>query len=276
MGWFDRFRKRAADDTPSAADLAKTLRHGDPTARERAAVQLGEMGTDGWEAIGVLTDALDDDAPRVRLEAADALIKVGGDAERAMATLGALLDSDDAAFRHDVVVQIGRSGERAAPALPSLIRALGDADADVGRVAVDAIFKVGEVSVPSLVDVLRAGPDETRRRAAEAAYKVAPVAIPVFLELTDDDNPQAERFIGACGLADLVPAEENLEIILEAVASDDWLFRSWACRALGLLGPEVRAEAEPVLVSAADDPHEDVRRAASEAVEKVRRPVDGG
>lgn len=275
MGIFDIFKGRKADDSRDVQTLVKQLKDEDPRVRERAAVHLGELGSDGWEAAGVLTDRLGDDDARVRLQAADAVIKVGGDIGRALDALTALLTSDDATLRHDAAIQIGRSGERAEPALPALIEALGDPDDDVCRVTIDTIFKIGEVGVPKLAEAIKAGPDRARINATIAAYKVAPVSIPVFLDLTDDDNPKDEMFIGACGLADLVPAEENLEIILEALESDDWLFRMWAAQALGLLGPEVKTEAEAPLAKASNDARPEVARAAKEAIEKINRPPMG-
>ena len=89
--------------------------------------------------------------------------------------------------------------------------------------------------------------------------------------MTEDEAPGV-RYIGALGLADLTPATENLQQILEALQCEDWFFRAWAARVLGLFGSEVEQEAAEALESAAKDDHPEVRAAATEALGKIRPP----
>jgi HEAT repeat protein len=271
MGIFDFFKKRAQDDTPrSAAEWIPRLGDEDPGVREEAARRLGGLGAEGREARGALTTALDDRAWRVRLEAADALVKVGGDVEKAMRTLGILLENEDAAIRRDAATQIGRSAERAEPAAPALVRALADGDEAVVQAAVAALRQVGRVAVPALVEALKSGPAEARGGAAAAVVTIAPVAMPTFIAMTDDEDRDT-RLIGALGLADLIPAEETLEHLLAALRHQDAFFRAWAARTLGLLGPEIEAEAGDPLEAARDrDPDPEVREEARASLEKIR------
>jgi len=271
MGIFDLFRKREHDPGPeSAAEWIRRLGDEDASAREDAARRLGALGAEAGEAREALTAALDDVSVRVRLEAADALVKVGGDAEPAMRTLSALLENEDAAIRRDAATQIARSAERAVPAVPALVRTLADPETTVVRAAVSALRQVGQGAVPTLVEALKSGPEKGRRGAADAVVTIAPVAMPTFIAMTDDEDGDT-RLIGALGLADLIPAEETLELLLAGLGHEDAFFRAWAARTLGLLGPEIASEAGARLEAVRDrDADPEVRAAARASLEKIR------
>lgn len=269
FGWFKR--KAHAAEIPTLEELTRRLRGGDAMAREAAARAIGALGEDGWEAIGVLTESLQDDVKPVRLEAADALIKVGGDLDTALAAMVTLLADDDSAIRRAAAAQIGRSGGRAAPAVDSLLTALGDPDDAVVGAAVDALLQIGQPAVAAVVDAIKDGAGRPREGAARAAAKIAPVAIPAFIDMTDSDDA-AIRFIGALGLADLVPADETLEIVLEALGHEDPFYRAWAARVVGLFGPEVEPKAGAALERAAEDPVDAVCEAAAASRAKIRLP----
>ncbi len=271
MGFLDLFKKKDRPEKSKVPLLLQALETGDAAAREDAVRQLGALGLEARDAVEALSRALEDEGKSVRLQAADALVKVGGDAHKAMEVLAALLEDGDASIRRAAAVQVGRSADRAAPAAPALVKALGDGEDRVVEAAVDALVQVGAVAVPALVEVLQSekGGDRTRQGAVTAASHIAPRAIPTFLEMTEDASPRV-RYIGALGLADLTPAGENLQPILEALAGEDWLFRAWAARVLGLFGREVEEEAAGLLESALKDDHPEVRAAAVEALGKVR------
>lgn len=269
FGWFKRKAREA--ETPSLEELTRRLRDADADAatREDSARAIGALGEEGWESIGALTEALRDNAKPVRLEAADALIKVGGDLDTALAAMTALLADGDAATRRAAAAQIGRSGARAAPAADPLLAALDDPDDAVVGAAVDALLQIGQPVVAALVEAIKTGAGRPRDGAARAAAKIAPVAIPAFIDMTDSDD-EAIRFIGALGLADLVPADETLEIVLEALGHADPFYRAWAARVIGLFGPEVEGQAGVPLDKAAADAEPAVREAAASARAKIR------
>ena len=95
------------------------------------------------------------------------------------------------------------------------------------------------------------------------------MSIPTFVELTGDSD-NTLRYIGALGLADLTPAEENLDLVLDALRDDDWLFRAWAASTLRLFGAEVAEAASPCLEAALEDEHPEVKKAAEEALKKIK------
>ena len=269
MGFLHWWRRRETAQPVAIGELIDRLTHGDDATRLETVRELDRRGPDAADAADALEAALDDPNKEVQLEAADALVRVGGDVARAMDALTRLLQDDEARIRVQAARQIGRSGDRAEPAVPALVHALGDPDDSVVHAGVDALLQTGPAAVPQLIHALQHGEPRVRRGAADAVVKIAPVAIPTFVEMTDSKD-RSVRLIAALSLADLIPAEETLALVLEALTHEEALFRAWAARTLGLFGPEVVARAGIPLEHAQKDTDPEVRAAADRALARVR------
>ena len=144
-------RIAAATDLANRRDPAMVSRLGELLSDKDAAVRywgvvgLGSISankTAGEAATGVVTAALDDDAPWVQAAAADSLCRMGH-AEKALPVLVAAMKDHNEWVRLAAINTLDRLDLDARPALPALKAALNDSNSYVVRVAEHALEPFG-------------------------------------------------------------------------------------------------------------------------------------
>jgi HEAT repeat protein len=187
-------------DREAVPALVKRLKDREPSARARAAEDLGQVGPEGRDAVPSLTEALKDPDGRVRVSAAEALTEVGGEASVAAHALAGALAEKDVQVRRDAAVALWRMGPEAKAAVPALAKALKDEDRDVRRDVAATLWRVGHgaaAAVPSLCNALKDDDREVRCSAAGALGAIgseAKAAVPALTEALGDKDPDTRQF----------------------------------------------------------------------------------
>jgi HEAT repeat protein len=286
-------------------DLLSRLKAGNPAGRRNAALLLGEIQTRGPTVIPRLAMAMRDPDHTVRVFAAQALARWGlGPVE----TWIEALSIPEAGMRGIAAEALSRMGRRADQARPDLLKLLADAEVEVQTAAVQALGSMGEGS-DGFVDFLLTGMNgnrqETYVRALGEAGPSATKAMPRLWEMVESEtteNELRERALEALGkIAGRVPVDATfIERVAGFVAVEG--FGSTAVEALGRLGPrgvpallrvlETGSErpdviektleilfdsgfdvgdALPLLLRWADDPNDEIARAAVRVLEQLPR-----
>jgi HEAT repeat protein len=235
----------------------------DPTARRRAAKDLGRRG--GEQAIRALSQALGDNSESVRHEAAIALARLAPDNPRVVEVLIESLKNEDWYVRWQACLAVRSVGPSAKRAVPDLLRLLRDSKQDVCRestLALAAIAPRDEKVVAALVSLLDAKHPVDLHAvlfALEASGPRARAAVPWIVRELKGGRPdfrgKAMRVLRAArpvGVADLS----------ELLGAPALAVRVFAARELGRLGRKAKA-AIPALVRLVIDPEPSVQRSAT-------------
>jgi Uri superfamily endonuclease len=146
-------------------DSIAALLEGGEDNREKAAIALGQLGT---EALSRIADLLNSRDPDVRWWATRALAEVGGD--ETVALLVCVLDDPDPDVRACACLALGRVG--GVPAAQALAVRLGDESPFVASIAADALSMIGEQAVSVLAQYLDAKDTHTRLLAVRALSRI--------------------------------------------------------------------------------------------------------
>ncbi len=149
-----------------------------------------------------------------------------------------------------------------------------DIDLAVTR-AIDQILTPPEtLEIKALIQQLRSADGGMRIRAAKELAKKGPkadAAVADLVNLLQDRDPDARR-AAVAALRAIEPRPKHIEAIVQAYMLDlqdpDDSVRLQGCRMLGRIGP-MAAPAIPLLQRAVDDPDPDVRRAATDAMNRI-------
>jgi HEAT repeat protein len=173
-------------------------------------------------------------------------------------------------------------GNASRSAIPALVRISGK-DSDLERAAVEAIDTIllspalGPGDVPALLRDLRDRDASVRVRAAKALGSLGAAgkpAVPLLVEALKDPDPDV-RTLALKALRKIAPdANANASggeaaLYAEQLRDPDPGVRLQAAKALGRLGPAAAAAAQPLL-EATTDADRDVRRQATDALNRVQ------
>ena len=215
------------------------LSDNNPSARSRAADELGMSGESAAEAVPLLIQALRDDYEPVRLNAAYAMGAIG------------------------------------APAVPQLIETLGVENAPTRRMAAYALAAVGAPAVPALSEALQHTEHAVR---VEATYALAQIgaaaapAIPALMERTKDDCVEVRRYLAEAFGGISTAAAPAVPVLIDMLAYDeDAQTRFESALALAQIGP-ASSDAIPVLTTALTDENRYVRDNAIHALKRINTP----
>ncbi len=191
------------------------------------------------------------------------------------------LSNPDPAIRLWASKVLGRLGASARPALPALQNATQDSDDDVRRVAANSAKAIQATPTPSegLARWVRdlQSPDEiVRLRAAKELGKLGSAAvdaIPDLQRLLQDPDEDVRRVVASSiraiqGSSGTVPNEAVQRLIQNLNSTDD-LVRIRAAKDLAKMGNAAR-DAIPALRKLLQDPDEDIRRIAGNALQSIQ------
>jgi serine/threonine protein kinase len=240
--------------------LAGKLKAPDVNSRWKAAMALLQFGPAAKDAVPMLLEAIDDEAPSVAEAAAQSYRKITGKeppapkpkappapkVSQAITGLIEQLRSEDSFVRWRAVLALGELGEQAAPATAQLEELLDDTDDNVRWTAATSLGKIGpgaREAVPALAAALSDREDTViHRHAAAALARLGPAArdaVPGLIgALKDKDSDVREEVIEALvriGAAAVPP-------LIEALQDDDERVRFEAADALTKIGMALQAK----------------------------------
>lgn len=293
--------QKRAEAKEAVPALIAALKDADPVVRQFVAYALGEIGPGAAEAASALALALDDGESPVRSAAAEALGAIGPAAkEHAPALTQRLSDSGDyvrikaafALWRIDP----RRAGESAAV----LAKELSSKDGFVRGTAAMRLGEMGKDAAPAvgaLIQVLYSGKESSHRLVAEALGEIGPAAkdaIPILLErYRKTDTAEKVRLAILGALAAIAADEPEVAAVLWAALTDQKTGPDAAhaiakggskvvpilighvekspsaITALGGLGPAAKDAVPSLLRVARESRHDDVRRAAVRALQRI-------
>lgn len=258
-------------------DEAPTLRQAAVDGLSGLADSLDEAGRK--KLASQFAALLVDPAPTVGLAAGGALIRLGADAVDALR--GQLATP---AVRSDAMEILAELGQAAKPALPEMIAGLGDEDPVYRSDAAMAIAAIGPEAVsaaPALEKILadESLPPPVRYTAAYGLGRIGPgaeVAEPLLRTLTESDDDLMATVAVWAALKirpdDAKLFEAAVPKLRQALKDDQELVRLEAAVALGEIGSSARSALPLLELLAEEDPARAVRKAAAEAVERIRGP----
>lgn len=216
-----------------------------------------------------------------RAEAARTIGKLGPSAAAAVPDLVAVLDrlrgAEQEPLQEAIVEALGQIGAPARGALPALAR-LGGRSVDIDqalKLSREQILTASDAAdVEALVRQLGSRDASLRVRAAKALADLGPAgraAVPTLVAGLGDTDADARRAI-IQAIRVVQPNFRPTEALVRAIAVDlrdpDANYRLLAARMLGRIGP-LAVAAAPDLDTLRNDPDQDVRRAALEALNRV-------
>jgi HEAT repeat protein len=263
----------------AAETIVAGLSSADAQVRSGAARALAEF--EGHEDIvgPALLELLEDDDPAVVGNALDALAALG---LKIIDRVAAALQKEE--MRHHAARVLFRMGPEAAPAVPALVKAMKQEIEDADDLAfrtetqlvLAAIGADAAPAVPELVGSLASDDHEIRGTACYALGKIGPDASAAVAALEQRTSELSTRdklpFLWA--LLRILPgdqaiAEKAAPALIEALDDEDALARLEAALALGSLGDLARP-AIAKLTQLLDDPNDEVRAAAEQALKKLQ------
>jgi HEAT repeat protein len=226
-----------ADVIPALVGL---LQDKDRTTAANAARSLTMAGK---KAVPPLLTALNDKA--LRNQALAVLRQIGPDASTAASSLAASLSDSDPDYRRELLFVLGAMGPGAAPVIDAIVARLSDPELRVRYAACFALGRIGPAA----------------QGAAGALKK----------ELTSDDLflPVA----AAWALSKILPSDPQVlstavPVLAGALPKLSEMPKLEVIRSLGELGAAARP-AEAALKATLDDPSQEIRDAAREALEQI-------
>lgn len=260
--------KRAA-----ITQLVARLKDQDPFVRAAAARALAALPPSPEITVPIFEKALADADETTTSYMLDALAGLGA---QAVPRLIAALRHE--AMRPQVAFMLGQIGPQAAPATEALSKLVNDEDPNVGIEAAHALAKIGpgaKAAVPALIDALTQSEGKPTHAAAYALGRIGPdaaAAEPVLLELIKGSD-NSLSLLGAWALVQIrgPSADTAAKVLPELMAgleSELPKSRQAAAETLGRLGPNAKA-AVPQLQRATKDDDQDVRAAATKALEAI-------
>ena len=236
--------------------LIKALRYKkDEDVRVNAARALGQIG--GARAVRPLTKALADNESSVRREATKALGQIGD--PQAVEALAGALEDGDSWVRREAAEALGKIGDPRA--VEALAAALDDSDSQVRVWAASSLKQIGDQrAAEALLGALDHEDSWMRARAASALEQMGvPLDLPTkVLGLLSGQRWEEAAALGEAAVEPLVVALESQYLVI----------CQGAAKALGQIG-DPRATKGLI---AALGPHDALRIAASEALEKMDDP----
>jgi len=227
---------------PAVPALAQALKNDGVLVRRQALLALSRVGRDGKEAVPAVVAAVKDDSKDVRSFAVAALLKIDPEGPAILPALKQTLQDADKGVRIGAVYTLEDLARKEMSAHPLLLETLKNRDWEVRLAGAATLTRLG-----------------TNIKGAAAELKAA---------LKDEDA--RVRNSVALALATVVPkqADSVVDVLIRNLGDKDGDVRRGAAYVLGEVGEGAKA-AEPALRAALDDTRPEVRRAASQALERI-------
>ncbi len=263
---------------PSIPHIVTRLAAEDPWVRREAARTLERIPQSSEQAVSALRALLTDPDVLVRVRAVSGLAAAAAEFPNAMQALGAATGDSDEQVALAAARSLGELSSDNGEAVALLREALAARDADarvcmlwsvrvpsaVGPAAVHAVLDATDDPDPDVrcafVDWLRAVPEGN----ADVMNRLR--------RLLRDTDPQV-RLAAAWALG--ARSEEPTSVVADlagALSDPDREVRCAAAEGLGSLREKAKGAVEPLRRAILNDPDEDVRRRAGDALKKIQGP----
>ena len=220
---------------PAVPALMDVIRHGSPALRPLAAVALREIQS--IDSDQVITQAISDGNNEVRLSGALALAQSASTTD--IPTLVGLLRDTDPKIRVCAIIGLSRTGSK--EVIPSLVETFNrEEDSKVRYEVVLALRKLATHNAEAIPPLV-------------GALKDSSVLVQVAAMIQ----------IGELGAS----ASAAVPLLVGSLRHKEQLLRKNAALALGSIGAN---DAIPALTEALSDEHEEVRKGAAEAIERIQ------
>jgi HEAT repeat protein len=182
--------------------------------------------------------------------------------------------------RREAAVSLGKLGPKSKAAVDELRIALGDESPDVRLEVIVALAEIGaasESAIPDLVDLLSSPDPGVRQPAGYALGRIGPAAksaIPMLRRLIQSRD-RHDQSVAAWALVHITPDPDTIKtsiplLVLTLQKAGRSEVRVEVARTLGQIGKGSDAVQKVLKSTSASDTDEAVRKAAAEALEKLK------
>lgn len=258
----------------AVAQLTQRLSHSDPMMRTAAAKCLESLQAPPELVAPALIALANDPDPEVVENVVSALASRG---EAVVPRAAKALNNPE--LRDLAVKVIARVGPKAGAAVGPLVEAAADADPDFRadiHVALGAIGPEAGPGAEMLVEGLASEDERVRHSALFALRQIGPSAAkaaPKLIEMLDSSEG-FDQLAAAWALTSVAPAKQRVAprivpVLRLGLADPDAAERLETISAISELGKSAASLADDLKRLAANDPDEDVRIAAADALKKI-------
>ncbi|TQQ81279.1 HEAT repeat domain-containing protein [Halonotius terrestris] len=214
-------------DESAVSSLTNALSDNNSKVRVRVCLALGMIGH--ASAVPALIDRLSDPSGRVREEAAVALSTIGTD--QALAALTDMMDSNNDSIRRVAANALGEAGT--ADVVEPLANALTDPNTAVRSAAVYSILEL-------LSNVPTQKSHQIRDRIVAELQDADEATVQPIVEILEESSQKRQRRNAAWFLGRIVedPDRKTIEVLVEALESDDMQTSQFAATSLAEIGGE--------------------------------------
>jgi HEAT repeat protein len=253
--------------------LTDLLQDSDVFLRRKAADVFGVMGPQAQDAVAALIRAFEDESFDVRWNARGSLERIGKVAVPQLSTACEEGKSFTRVYAAWALIRIDSKANKSA--VQSLAASLNNPNPKIRADAAWALSDAKADAEPALVALIGAMRDEDGHVRCNAAEALAGIganafpAVPVLATSLSDANAEV-RCAAAGALGKIGPkASGALPALIEALKDLDWMVRMSAIDALGEIGEGAEAAVPSLERQKANDPDDEVRRAATNALARI-------
>ena len=227
--------------TAALPDVLKLLSDPNPAVRTQSAWAVHVFGPKASVAVPQMVEMLHDSDPEVRSRMALALSRADSKERRSMPALLKLAQDPELKCRVAAAASLGKFGVKADAVIAELIRRLDDADPMVRGNALESLEQIGPTAIEAIPAMLASMQKISGASPWMVTYRMnefGPDAVPYLVQALANSNPSVRAGAAA------------------AFASDT--------------PDKLSAEAITALTKAVNDPDEQVRTPAKQALERIK------
>jgi HEAT repeat protein len=270
--------KVAKTAIPRLIELLETSEGND--IRREICEALSKFGPDAKDAVPVLINLLDKRTDELlRRDAVDALGKIGPDAAEAVPILLDILQNEDWFWKNTVIGALGGIGEASAvPVIRESLLSRGDLERRMAAWALGKMGVASKAAVPELISLLNDKVDDVRLYAAYALREIGPDAkdaVPKLMDMLTTETGDVKYYV-IYAFAGIGPAAKPaIPELIKLLDDESPRIRLAAVEVLEHFGPAASDTLPKINELADNDPDEEVRIAAKNAIGAIEEEAEG-
>jgi HEAT repeat protein len=258
------------DSVTLLAPIMNHVESPNPKVQEAAIRALGAIGSEADSSVSILTEKLDSEHQQIVIASAESLGKIGRKSKPSTHRLLELVTEGEVALKVAALNSVASLGPNNTVSLEPIIESLEHSDPEVRKASIGALSEIDQnpdTVVPYLIARLQDDDHSVRERSSVAVGKFRKDgrnAEPVLFNLLKREEDR--KYALDC-LRQIEP--QSLDLLIEALKSDDGGVRLFSCDALRKLGSKAKPALAELSNLRKNDQSRYIRGRAREAIEEI-------